>query len=1028
MFTKKDYKLFFISMLLISVGYLCMVVDPKANGFGMLTLGIAPPLLLLGFFLPIAGIIGIQQVVQYFAIGSLKKINQWKFAFGLTAFLISFIMYLTTLEPTASLWDCSEFIAAAYKLEVPHTPGTPLSLLFGRIFTIISFGEASKVAWSINVMSAFFSALSVLLVYDIIYYVGERAMNQPIKNKNSFLIIAALSGSLCLAFSDTFWFSAVEAETYGIACFFLLLIVSLIIKVKGLKDSSRQRQLILIFYVSGLSYCIHPMCLLALAILPFEWIIQSGKLTFTKLFFSFLAGLVIVLAINRMVAVGLFELAFFFDLFFVNKIHLPFYSGAILLMVLLVIAFAFLVKKYPRFSSYTWAVIFLVLGFTPYMMLFIRSNHNPPIDETNPENLAMIKAYMNRESYGSRPLLYGPYFDAEIDAVAYNKEMYFKNETRYDVGGILPTYQYEKNRNTILPRIYSNDQDHIRSYRLWTGLEDHEKPGFTHNLKFMFSYQLGHMYLRYFMWNFSGRESDRQNSRWLTPWDGFLSSDGYNKAHNQYWMLPLALGIFGLFYQYKKNRKDFFSISIFFLVTGLVLALYLNSTPNEPRERDYIYIGSYIAWCIWIGMGTIALFNVGSTVRIVRYSIAFICLGTPAWMLYQNYDDHNRSGRTFQIDNARNTLSSCAANSILFTGGDNDTFPLWYIQEVEKFRTDVRVVVLSYFNTDWYINQLRKGYYDSKPFKLTLNHKNYRQYGLNDVLYVQETIKGGIDLKKFLQLLKEEHAGLTMRTSNGDSYNIVPSKTLKVSIEEKSLAKEKLQATSISADNVSREITLLIKGNHLPKNALAFLDILASNNWERPMYFNFTSLNTIDLDLSDYVVQEGSLYRLTPIKNNENNIRVDTETSRINMLEKADYGNLSVNGIYFNYEDYHARTISPLRESFNILAVAYMNDGNLAKAEEVLLFAMAHLYANHLRPSFSNLQAAEIFLSLNKKDLAQSLCVSLFDFHYKQLQANLKANEEADRLDLYLSNQSAELLSRIGDEQYLNKMNALAVR
>ncbi len=658
-------------------------------------------------------------------------------------------------------------------------------------------------------------------------------------------------------------------------------------------------------------------------------------------------------------------------------------------------------------------------------MLFIRSNHNPPIDETNPENLAMIKAYMNRESYGSRPLLYGPYFDAKIDAVTNNKKMYFKSETGYAVGGTLPAYQYEKNRNTILPRIYSNDEDHIRSYRLWTGLDEHEKPQFMHNLKFMFAYQLGHMYLRYLMWNFAGRESDRQNSGWLAPWNSSISADGYNKTRNQYWMLPLALGTLGIFHQYKKNRKDFISISIFFLVTGLILALYLNSTPNEPRERDYIYIGSYIAWCIWIGMGIVAIYNIGTTARVVNYMIALICLGVPIWMLYQNYDDHNRSGRTFQIDNARNTLNSCAPNSILFTGGDNDTFPLWYVQEVEAFRTDVRVVVLSYFNTDWYINQLRKGYYDSKPFKLILNHKNYRQYGPNDVLYVHETIKGGIDLKKFLQLLKEEHTGLMIRTPTDDSYNIIPSKTLSLKVDEKSLAKEKSLTVSTSLEGIPKEITLHIKGSYLQKNALAFLDILASNDWDRPIYFNFTSLNTIDLDLSGYVIQEGSLYRLTPIKNNDNIIPVDTEISRTNLLEKADYSNLSVDGIYFNYEDYHARMISPVRESFNTLAVAYLNEGDRASAEEVLMFAIEHLYASHLRPSFSNLQAAEILLSLNKKDLAQSLCVSLFDFHYQQLQAKVKAQEEPDRLDFYLANQSAGLLSRIGDEKYLSKMDKL---
>lgn len=1025
MFSKKDRSLFITSLILISLGYAFMAFDPVDNGFGILSLWIAPPLLLIGLLLPVAGIIGLNNLADHLSFQNLK-LNSQKHVFGMTAFLISFSTYLLTLEPTASLWDCSEFIASSYKLQVPHTPGTPLSLLIARMFTMFSFDDVTRVAWTINVMSGMFSALTVYLVYYIIYYFGETLILKSDKKSNVLLIFAALGGSLCLTFSDTFWFSAVEAETYGAACFFLLLIVWLILEGKRLHDPLRSRWLILIFYIAGLSYSIHPMCLLALPILPFVWYTSNRTLTFKNIMISVSAGLAMVLIINRFVAVGVFELAFAFDLFFVNNINLPFYSGAVILFLSLITAFALVLKKYPLASVYTLSVVFLLLGFTPYLMLFIRSNHNPPIDENNPENLSMIKAYMNRESYPSSPLLYGPYFDAQIDQVGIKKKIYFKGTSKYEISGTMAEYHYEDSRNTILPRLYSNDADHIASYRLWTGLEQNEKPRFADNLKFMFGYQLGHMYLRYLMWNFAGREGDRQNSAWLNPWDSpgaGANNQNNNKARNQYWMLPLMFGVIGILYQLKRDQKGFVSILIFFLINGIVLALYLNSTPNEPRERDYIYVGSYIAFCLWIGLGILALYNFFSRTRVALFVVGIVSVSIPLLMLYQNYDDHNRSDRTFQADNARNLLSSCAPNSILFTGGDNDTFPLWYLQEVEGYRSDVRVVVLSYFNTDWYINQLRKPYYKSPPFALTLDQKAYRQYGPNDVLYVQESIKEGIDVKKYLQLLKEEHAGLRMYASTGDPYTILPSKTLKLKVDSETRKHVSLKPT----DQLTGEITFHLTGNYLQKNALAMLDLMSSNNWERPMYFNYTSLNTAGLDLNPYVVQEGNVYRLVPIENKENDIAVDTELMYRNLIDEADYTNLSNEKVYFNYEDYQARIITPIRQSFNTLALALLAEGNAEKATQVLVYAIEKLYWKHLNPSYTNLQAADILISLQRRDLAESLCMSLFDFHYARLQADLKEGNEIDRADHYLAKQAAELLNRLGEKKYQSKLDGLGI-
>ncbi len=1027
-FSRKDYFFFVSGLTFIIAGYCCMAFDTADNGFGIPTLWIAPPLLLAGFFLPVIGIVGVNHLATIAPIRRIKS-NWKKHVAAWAAFAISFLVYIITVEPTASLWDCSEFIASAYKLQVPHTPGTPLSLLIGRLFTVISFGDVSRVAWSLNVMSAFFSASSIFLLYHIIHYLGEKCLHLQGKQSSLPLSLASFSGSLTFAFTDTFWFSAVEAEAYGPACFFLLLIVWLILIGKDQEAPLRGRFLVLIFYISGLAYCIHPMCLLALPLLPLLWFARTMSMRSVIVLSS--AGLVLVFLINRLIAIGVFELAFSFDLFFVNNFNLPFYSGAFILLIVAASLIVFLLKKTAAATPYVWCVVFLIMGFSPYALLFIRSNHNPPIDETNPENLAMIKAYMNRESYGSSPLLYGPYFDAQIEAVKIRKTVYHKSTSGYAMSGTIPEYVYDASRKTILPRLYSNDEDHIESYRRWTGLRKNDKPHFSDNLEFLFHYQLGHMYFRYFLWNFAGREGDVQNSGWLKPWNprGTPANITQNiPARNQYWMLPLLVGITGMIFQYKRDRKGFAAVAILFLVTGVILALYLNSTPNEPRERDYIYVGSYLAFSIWMGLGFFALLNFTRRKNgfLIPGIVASIAL--PAWMLYENYNDHNRSGRTFQVDHARNVLSSCAPNSILFTGGDNDTFPLWYLQEVEGYRTDIRVVVLSYFNTDWYVNQLRKRYYDSDSFSLTLDQKDYRQYGANDVLYIQESIKEGIDVRKYIQLLKEEHKALTMYSGTGDAYHILPSRTLKLKASGYRVSNGFTSLSQQGADSTEAEMTIRVSGNYLQKNALAVLDLMVSNNWQRPIYFNFTSLNTVGLDLNAYVVQEGNVYRLHPVKNNENDITADTGLMYSNLIEKADYSNLADSSIYFNYEDYQARMIAPLRQSFNTLAAACLLKGDVEMAEKVLLFAVEKLYPGHLQPSYTNLQAAEMFRSLGRTDVAKSLCSTLFDFHYEQLRTELNERHTIDRLDAYLAEQSAALLNELGDNTNMRKFEGLGLQ
>lgn len=994
MFSKKDFVLFAVAAALLTTGFSLIAFDKTQNGFGIATLWIAPPLLLLGFLLPVAGIHG----VEYLAWPRWRELKISD-ALPFTLFAVSLMVYLFTLEPTASLWDCSEFIASAYKLQVPHTPGTPLSLLIARMFTMLSGDDASKVAWTINFMAAVFSSMTVVMCYLITLHFAGRLVQGL--TKRFVLSLSCSAGSLCLAFSDTFWFSAVEAETYAPACFFLLLLVWLIITGRALAGSRRSRRLILIFYIAGLGYCIHPMCLLALPLLPFSWYTINRRGDWKITLLLILAGLLLVLLINRIIAVGVFEMAFALDLFFVNRIHLPFYSGVLTLLLTFVVITVMVLKKWPGARQYPWSLVFLLLGFTPYLLLFLRSNHNPPIDETNPENLALIKAYMNRESYPASPLLYGPYFDARIVDVGVKKEIYYKDTDGYKVAGRLPEYRYDS-RQTFLPRMYSNDPDHIDQYRLWTGLRKNERPDFIDNLRFMFTYQLGHMYLRYFMWNFAGREGEAQHSDWLRPWER-VDALPYEKARNQYWMIPLLLGMFGAIFQLRRDRKAFISVASLFLVTGVVLVLYINAPPNEPRERDYIYVGSFMAFAIWVGLGAVALGNVAKGTTFGMGSFGLFAIAIPLWMLYQNYDDHNRSGRRLQVDNARNILGSCDRNSILFTGGDNDTFPLWYLQEVEGYRTDVRVMVLSYMNTDWYINQLRKRYYDSPAFSFMLDEEDYRQYGLNDVVYVQEAIKDKIDVTEYLRLLKSEHPALTKISQNGEPYHILPSRSLSIKVPD-------IRGAGPSDTANTESVDLHVESDYMPKNLLAILDLLVSNGWQRAIYFNYTSLNSLEVDLTPYVIEEGPVFRLRATRNDSGSIPVDTPRSYANIVQRADYSNIADPTVHFSYDDHFARIIVPIRQSFNDLAKAFLAEGNVTMARAVMSRAIDQLYGAHLRPSYTNIEAAEILLALDEKQSASDLCRMAHDYYSKRVTADRQAGRTSSDLDNYMVHRSVALL------------------
>lgn len=973
---------FFVAAFALQfIALILMASDTEPHGFSIQSLTIAPILLIVGLALPIVGLSTSKPLRIIRAIRN----EPLMFAGFLSAFLVSFITYALTLEPTASLWDCSETIASTYKLQVPHTPGIPLTLLIGRLFAMLAFGDVYNVAWFVNLMSAFFSALAVGLSFLVTWYFGQKML----ANK-WVLFLGSLSGVLCLAFSDSFWFSAVEAETYGPSVFFMVLLIWMSIRGRSLKGEDRKLKILQLAYLVGLSYCIHPMCILILPVCVLIWRFKDQPLSFKQLAISIGIGVGSILFISKVVAVDLFEWAFQLDLLLVNQWSFPFYSGVFALLLIITGGMTFFWLKVDKSRLIVAAIAMVVLGFSPYMMLFIRSSKLPPINEFTPSNLAKIKPYMNRESYPSRPLLYGPYFDAQVEHTSPKASSYIVNDRRYEKVGEISTYHYTKNRLTILPRMYSNDPSHVETYRQWTGLKQGEKPRFSDNLAFMIQYQLGEMYFRYLLWNYAGRAGDVLHAGWLTPWEGMpdRSLVSYSKATNQYFMLPLLLGLLGMIFQYRKDRKGFIANFSFFLITGFLLAVYLNATPNEPRERDYIYVGSYISFAIWIGLGMMYAMEMIESKR-SRFVVGLVSVWVPIWILYQNLDDHDRSNRTFQMEHARSILASCEENAILFTGGDNDTFPMWYLQDVEGFRTDVRVKVLSYFNADWYINQLSRQYYNSPPLLLSLKESE-NQYGPYNPLYIQEQTKAPILWDKYVEALKDQNPQLRL-SGIDEEYYYLPSRRIDVSTSK-------------------GDLEVNIEGRYLPKSDMAILDIIGSNDWSRPVYFNYTGLNSISIGLRPYLIQEGLVYKLSPDKNETKDIGLDLEKSHENLMHRIDYTNLEDADVYFNHEDYQARMIMPVKFAFNKLIHAYLDEGEAGKARELTQFAHKHLYYDHLESSYADIQLASLMKELGIAKEPSVLVSRTFQFFHEKISRQLNQNGTYSNNDLLILQEATRFL------------------
>ncbi len=887
-----------------------------------------------------------------------KRINDLT---GWVVFAISLFVFSATVERTASFWDCGEFIACAYKLQVPHPPGAPIFLLLGRLFSLFAGSDKTQVAYWINMMSVVASALTILFMHWTIVLIGRKIYKKQFSELSMgeaiTLLGAGVVGSLAYAFTDTFWFSAVEAEVYAMSSLFTALVVWAALKWEVVENEAEaNRWLILIAYIVGLSIGIHLLNLVTVPALALLYYFKKyPNPTYKGGFIALFAGLVILGIINSGVIPGIPSMAFQFELLFVNTFGLGYGTGVIVFLILFLGAIVYgilysIKKEKVTLNVSLLALVFILIGYMSYNVAMIRSTYNPPINENDPSNILNYLKYLKREQYGERSLLYGPTYVAQVESVEKGAPVYKMKDGKYEVYDHKQKVIYSKDGQMLLPRVYSSQPNHVQLYEEYLGLAPGEKPTFGDNLRFMFTRQMGHMYMRYLLWNFVGRESDVQDAGVIDySYKGQLPDAlAHNKARNNYYYLPLILGLLGFFLLYRKNEKDFLITVLMFLLTGLALVVYLNSPPVEPRERDYIYVGSFYFFGLWIGLGVMQLaewFNLAlknlSTAGIAATVVSAV---VPVILIQQNWDDHDRNHRYHQVDFAKNLLNSCAPNAILFTGGDNDTFPLWYVQEVEGFRTDVRVCNLSLLGTDWYIEQMKRKTYESQPLPISIPKDNLLE-GVNDQLlfYENPNVKAGINLQEYMKLVKDNNDAIKVPLQDGTMINSVPSETMVLPINVDEVKKSGIVAKEFEAF-LTDQISWNVGKNGLMKPELIQLDIIAQNaatGWKRPIYFATTLSGSSYLNMKEFMQMEGYAYRLMPFKVPEAKEGfVNSDLMYKNMTTKMAWRDLDNPNTYYHSDFYLEVPIVTARLSFIRLADQLIREGNKAKAKAALDYSM----------------------------------------------------------------------------------------
>lgn len=1008
-----------------------------------------------------------------------NNFKKWNTILGWFAFFVALVTYTLTVEPTVSFWDAGEYILTSSKLQVGHPPGAPLFQMLGAFFSVFST-DPSQIGWLMNMMSAFSSAFTILFMFWSITMLLQKVVGSIESNtsiQNNAILGSALVGSLAFTFTDSFWFNAVETEVYAMAT--LIMSVMFYLGLRWEQDMFKPRGnkwLILISFITGLSFGVHFMGLLTIPAIGLIYFFKNYQTITTKNFIiANLSVVAILLFIFKLLAPNILLYFSAIEIFFINSIGLPFNSGSVIAGIVLIATFYLSIKFTRRkglrhINTGILCLAFLLIGFSTWLMLPIRANANVVINENNPSNARELLAYYNLEQYPKTHLFYGPQFTDMYSGLDKNNPYVDdkpKYERDFEKGKYVIVNDYENNNQnynskhaSLLPRMWSSE--HAKNYMMYTGylnfnlkpefqmqnelrniinetkskaakglidFDDYhdflrqfgqyidvEKPSMASNIAYLLEYQLGYMYWRYFMWNFTGRQDDIQgkydsHGNWISgikPIDEWhlgvsqndLPSDVLNnKARNTYYFLPLILGLIGLFFLYNNDKKLFWTLLVFFLFTGLAIQVYTNVRPFEPRERDYSVVGSFYVFAIWIGFGTYAIINylkkhIKSGILAPAISMMSLIL-VPGVLASNNWNDHDRSGRETAHAMAIKYLESCDPNAILFTIGDNDSFPLWYAQEIEGIRTDVRVVNTSLFQTDWYIDQMKRKAYESEPIPSSLAHDKYK-YGTRDYIIKDTITSDTIPIKEFMNfitsddprtkykhILQQNGYDISKIRSQELNANYLPTENVRIPVNKETVLANNIVPLRDSTKIVPF-IDIRIKGNALIKNRLLMLDIIANNNWERPIYFTGGAFGDDDyIWMKDYLQLDGLCYKLVPIQTKVDRAnpfdmgRVDAE-KMYQLVTKWQWGNSGDTDIYHDVET--RKNGITYRGNLARLIEALINVNEVEKAEEIADLAMEKMpvdvfgYYTLLEPYISayyelnsTSKARQLFIEVSKK-------------------------------------------------------------
>ena len=997
--------------------------------------------------------------------------NKWNTVLGWFAFAVALLTYSLTVEPTLSFWDCGEYIATSANLEVGHPPGAPLFQMLGAFFAMFA-ASADKIALMVNFLSVFSSAFTVLFMFWSLTLLLRKIVGQTKElttSQNLMILGSSLIAAFSFTFSDSFWYNAVEAEVYAMASLLIALLFWLGLRWEQEMETPRgNKWLLLISLVIGLSFGVHFMALLTFPAIGFLYFFKKYKTVTVK---SFILANVVIVAILLFIFKLLlpFTLGFFgkTEIFMVNELGLPFNSGTIFAFLFIVAAFYFGLqytkkKGHVFYNTLILSTLFILIGFSTWLMLPIRANANTPINENKPSDAAEVLAYYNREQYGEQKLFYGPQFSdtySGLDSVT----PYLDDKPNYERDYTTNTYVITNNfknakQNTddahkaFLPRMWSNEHNvnymtfgkplefqinpeysnedeliqivtefrkgfasgeiDLKGYdKFLTTYGEYliiEKPSFASNMKFMFQYQFGYMYGRYLLWNFVGRQNDNQgkyddmNGNWITgiafidellvgSQKNLTSDMQNNKGRNIYFGLPFILALLGIFYHAKKDVKSFYVLLALFLFTGLALKIYLNERPFEPRERDYALVGSFYVFAMWIAFGIYAIFE--WLINYIKPKVAIplvlcVCfLASPVLLAKENWDDHDRSNKYTALAMAKAYLDSCEPNAILFTIGDNDTFPLWYMQEIEGYRTDIRIVCTSLFMTDWYIDQMKMKTHNSDPIPSSFNREQYKGSLRDYSLFVERT-EEPLLLSEILQFVSLEDERAKISLDSGNKVNYFPTKKVIYPIDKNTIIKNKV-VNSKYYDSIVPQIEFTITDKALYKNRLMMLDIVNENNWKRPIYFTGGSFGEDDyIWMKDYLQLDGMCFKLVPLKtptDDPNPMRMGSidADKMYSIVMKWDWGNSGNSTIYHDPET--RKNSITYRTNLARLMETLLLEGKNDKAEKVIDLAMAKMPIAYFEYYSMVEPFAMGYYEVGKKDKARKVVAELIQKYQESL-------------------------------------------